>query len=79
MVEEKIYCRDVGEQSHRQTHLRVHIVVMTLSPVRRGRVRGNQVQQPGGQRYKRSKRVGNQNVWVIQGSVSEGRAAQPRD
>lgn len=31
MVGEKVHCRDVGEQSQRQTHLRVPRVVMTWS------------------------------------------------
>lgn len=34
---------------------------------------GNQVQKPGGQRYKRA---GNQNAWSIQGRASGGRAVQ---
>lgn len=56
MVEEEDYCRYVGDHRQRQTHLEETRVDMTLNYMRRlGRERGekNQIQQPGGQRYKK--------------------------
>lgn len=57
MVEEKDYYRYVGDRSQRQTHLGEPRVVVTWvmgggEGKRKGK-EGNQVQQPGGQRYQR--------------------------
>lgn len=48
MVDENVYCRAKGECSRRQRHLGESRVDIPLSHVRRG----DQVQEPRGQRYK---------------------------
>lgn len=56
MVEEKVYYVDVGKHSQRQTLLGEPRVVSTLSLVGIGggeKREGNQVLQPGGQKYKK--------------------------
>jgi hypothetical protein len=54
MMEENVYCRYVGESTARGRH--IWEVVLTLNHVGRWGgegSEGNQVQQPGGQRYRR--------------------------
>lgn len=63
VVEEKVYYTLMGKHSQRLGHLGKPRVIMTLNHARgRGRREGNQVQQPGGQRYKSE--AGIQNVWI---------------
>lgn len=66
IVKEEVYYRYIRESR----------VVMTPNHEGRGGGRGregNQVQWPGGQGYKRSKkvqRVGDKNIWIVQGRAS---------
>lgn len=80
VVQEKVYCRYVGKHSQRRGHLGVSRVDMRPSEEKEERKEegreGSQVQQPGGPKEQKKKKLGNQNGWTIQGRAAERRATQ---
>jgi hypothetical protein len=74
MEEDKVHYRYVGEHSQRprDSQSRGHDQT-ELAHVRGGKRRGREGTRCSSLEPKGTKRVGNQNVWIIQGRVSVGR------